>query len=233
MSPSRSASDIPCSQAPPTMWSQRTLPGSDIIIKGEGMFLDFSQNKSTPRAPPTISSNVRVVGGASVTSSASITRSYLQTKIGAKAKQDNKDETRLPLPPPPEVSEVLGNSQGTDEISSRDGSVTGSLQHRKQPPPGSSNWTWDSGRDNLLLDPWVDTADQTLFQQCREHLDAINQSTQLQQVVNDEMRSQAEVNKKNNNLIEAFASHIVDHAFPCQDSRHTQKSVEELLSFNG
>ena len=58
-----------------------------------------------------------------------------------------------------------------------------------------SSLSWGSGRDNALLDNIVEKRDQELFQECSEHLDAINQSTQLQQVINNEMRSQAEVRR--------------------------------------
>ena len=193
MSPARSASNSPCPQAPPVMWSQRALPNTDIIIKGEGLPLDSSRTSST------ISVNGRLGGGAMgpVGAGGNPTRSFLQTKVGAKMLKQGRDQSQV-------LSQEVSGEPPRDKQNSSLKEEGGAEKQQEEEPlpiggPGDSSscnpQQRDSRSDSGFLDTFVEKKDQELFQRCREHLDSINQSTQQQQFINDEMRSQAEVRR--------------------------------------
>lgn len=187
----RSQCDMVTSQHPTIRWSQRALPASDIMVKGEGLYLDSSHNKSASHAPSNVSVTNGKLGAAvgSGGGSAGPTRSYLQTTIGAKMARTTKEQQGK------QRLEVSGKSVGRDHNFSHGEDADKGQQPAQSASGCTSSWTWDSVCDNVALDPYVEKKDQEIFHQCREHLDAINLSTQLQQVINDEMRSQAELDQ--------------------------------------
>ncbi|RUS81638.1 hypothetical protein EGW08_010601, partial [Elysia chlorotica] len=181
MSPPGPAPENP---APQVMWSQRTLPGLDIAVKGEGLNQDSSHNKAPGPASSTISTNCLLGGGPSEGVS---TRSSIQPKIGAKFPTQSKDQSSL---------QVFGKGVNSSQNESHGpGEVLVEPVGKFPAIDTFSKWSWDCGRSSTLIDSFVERRDRDLFQSCREHLDAINQSTQLQQLISDEMRSQAELDR--------------------------------------
>ncbi|GFN96187.1 hypothetical protein PoB_002269300 [Plakobranchus ocellatus] len=169
----KSGSDIPYLPPPPGKWSQRLWMRSDIIVEGEGLGMDSSHNKTTSRNSSNASAYDRFGAGGGGRGGQPM-RSYIQTKVGTKKPKREKAHN---------ATEVNHN-KGLEDKSSAQLDV-----QRKEL---NENWSWDNDAGNTFLDKFMDRTDKELYRQCREHLDAVNQCTQLQQAINDEMRTQAE-----------------------------------------